>query len=81
MAHVEAFATKLPSDLKKALDQVCEKLGLRKNYVVETALREKIEDLLDMQDLDSAIKESTGFRPWVSIRTEFQGKRKKALSR
>ena len=73
MAGAEAFATKIPGDLKKALDEVCEKLGLRKNFVVEAALREKIEDLLDTYDLDQAIKEATGFRPWNEVKKELRG--------
>lgn len=64
MGKAEAFATKLPVDLKEALDKACEKLGLRKNFVVETALREKLEDLLDTQDLQESVKEATGFHPW-----------------
>ncbi len=68
MAKVEAFATKLPSDLKVALDQVCGQLGLRKNFIVEMALREKLEELLDAHDLDRAVKEATGFHSWASVK-------------
>jgi predicted DNA-binding protein len=68
MARVEAFATKLPVDLKETLDQVCEKLGLRKNFVVESALREKLEDLLDTYDLEEAIGEATGFHSWENVK-------------
>jgi predicted transcriptional regulator len=74
MAKEAAFATKLPADLKKTLDQVCEKLGLRKNFVVETALREKLEDLLDAHDLHEAVKESTGFHSWDSVKKEMSRK-------
>ncbi len=70
MAKVEAFATKIPVNLKQALDQVCEKLGLRKNFVVESALREKIEDLRDTYDLEQAIGEATGFRSWEKVKKE-----------
>lgn len=68
MAHSEAVATKLPLDLKRLLDRVCEKLGLRKNYVIEMALREKLEDLLDANDLQVAVKEATGFHSWGSVK-------------
>lgn len=71
---LESFATKIPSDLKKSLDKVCEKLGLRKNHIVETALREKIEDLLDAHDLQTAIREATGFHSWKDIKKSL-GKR------
>ena len=72
MAHVEAFATKLPSDLKKTLDQVCEKFGLRKNFVVESALREKLDDLLDTYDLQEAVKEASGFHAWETVKQELK---------
>lgn len=68
----EAFATKLPSDLKKTLDQVCEKFGLRKNFVVESALREKLEDLLDTYDLQDAIKGASGFCSWEQVKQEMK---------
>lgn len=68
MANSEALATKLPLDLKRMLDQVCEKLGLRKNFVIEAALREKLEDLLDANDLQLATKEATGFYSWGSVK-------------
>ena len=68
MSQDEPFATKLPSDLKRTLDEVCEKLGLRRNFVVESALREKLEDYLDTTDLQEAVKEATGFRSWDGIK-------------
>ncbi|MBI4366565.1 MAG: hypothetical protein HY543_07085 [Deltaproteobacteria bacterium] len=73
--RTEALATKLPGDLKRALDQVCELLGLRKNFVIETALREKIEDLLDAHDLEQAVKEATGFHAWTVVRREAKRRR------
>jgi predicted DNA-binding protein len=74
MTSKEAFATKLPPDLKHSLDEVCHKLGLKKNFVVETAIREKIEDLLDIHDLEEAIKEGTSFRPWQEIKKKWRKK-------
>jgi len=68
MARQETFAVKLPSDLKKTLDAVTGLLGLRKNFVVEEALREKIEDLLDAHDLRQAITEATGFHAWRDVK-------------
>lgn len=67
-----AFATKIPSDLKKALDEVCEKYGLRKNFIVEAALREKIEDLLDTYDLEDATKAATGFVTWSDVKKDLK---------
>ena len=71
MSHT-AFATKLPTDLKKALDEVCERFGLRKNFIIEQALREKIEDILDTYDLEEAISEATGFNRWKSMKKELK---------
>ncbi len=73
----EPFATKLPSDLTAQLDAVCKKLGLRKNFVLETALREKIEDLLDAADLREAMNEATGFHAWEDVKAEQRRKRGK----
>lgn len=64
----EVFATKLPRELKKRIDEVCALLGMRKNFLVEEALREKIEDLLDAYDLREAMKEATGFHSWESVK-------------
>ena len=72
MASREAFATKLPRDLQDALNDVCERFGLRKNFVVETALREKLEDILDTHDLDQAAKEATGFHSWSKVKRDLK---------
>ena len=66
----QAIATKLPADLTKALDDVCKRMGLRKNFVLEAALREKIEDLLDAEDLQEAVREATGFHSWEELKKE-----------
>lgn len=71
----EPFATKLPADLTAQLDVVCKRLGLRKNYVLEAALREKLDDLLDAADLRLAIKEATGFHAWDDVKREHRQKR------
>jgi hypothetical protein len=71
----EALATKLPPDLKKTLDVVCNRLGLRKNYVIEIALREKLEDLMDAEDLREAVSEATGFHTWESVKAVASKKR------
>lgn len=63
-----ALATRLPVDLIRALDEVCRQLGFRKNHVLEVALREKIEDLLDSEDLRQAVESSTGFHSWEAVR-------------
>lgn len=61
MSKAAVISTKLPVGLIHMLDEICLKLGLRKTYVIETALKEKLEDLIDANDLEEAIKESSGF--------------------
>ncbi|MFH0800234.1 MAG: hypothetical protein V2A66_08670 [Pseudomonadota bacterium] len=73
MARGEAFATKLPRDLTDTLDDVCERFGLRKNFVVEQALREKLEDIMDTFDLQEAMKTASGFRSWREIKRGGKG--------
>lgn len=68
MAKQETFAVKLPADLKRELEAVTDLLGLRKNFVVEEALREKLEDLLDAHDLRRAMSEATGFHAWSDVK-------------
>ncbi len=68
MISTEVFSTKLPAGLKKRIDEVCQLTGLRKNFLVEEALREKIEDLLDAHDLHEAVKEASGFHSWESMK-------------
>jgi predicted DNA-binding protein len=73
----QALATRLPADLAETLDVVCKRLGLRKNFVLEAALREKLEDLMDAEDLRDAIREATGFHRWEKVKDEFPNKRRK----
>ena len=64
------FATKLPADLTATLNDLCKRLGLRKNALVEAALREKLEDLLDAHDLRDAVATETRFHSWSSVKAE-----------
>lgn len=66
------FATKLPADLKAQLTAVSERLGLKKNFIVEEALREKLEDLMDAHDLREAIAEATGFHAWSDLKKKLK---------
>jgi predicted transcriptional regulator len=66
--RLRSFATRLPDDLAKTLDEVCRLTGLRRSFVVEMALREKIEDLLDAADLRQAMEETTGFHRWEEVK-------------
>jgi predicted transcriptional regulator len=58
-----ALSTRIPTDLADQLDAVCDRLGYRKTRLIELALREKLEDLLDAQDLRDAAAEETRFHP------------------
>lgn len=73
MARNTAFATKLPGELVDELNDVCKRFGLRKNFVVEQALREKIEDILDTLDLQDAVKEADSFHDWKDVKTGTKG--------
>lgn len=68
MIKTEMFATKLPIGLKSKVDEVCKMLGMRKNFFIEEAIREKLEDLIDAHDLRRAMKEATGFHSWESAK-------------
>ena len=72
MIRSEVFATKLPRELKKQIDEVCGLLGMRKNFLIEEAIREKLEDLLDAYDLRQAVSEASGFHSWESIKKEIK---------
>jgi predicted transcriptional regulator len=72
----EPFATRLSPGLKKALNGICRRFGLRQSFVVETALREKIEDLLDAEDLRNAIAEGSVFHGWEAVKKESRRGRK-----
>jgi len=76
MPGTVTFATKLPADVPRALDEVCRRLGLRKNFVVEQALRDKIEDLIDAHDLEQARKTTISFRPWAEVVRDLKRRRK-----
>jgi len=65
-----ALSTKLPVELLRTLDLVCKRFGMRKNHVIETALREKIEDMLDSEDLKQAISEETRLHDWNTVKNE-----------
>ena len=68
----QVFATKLPRSLVAQITELCNKLGIRKNFLVEEALRDKIEDLLDAYDLRQAMKEATGFHSWESVKKDIR---------
>jgi len=74
--ETRTLETKLPVDLAETLDAVCKRLGLRKGLVVEEALREKIEDLLDAEDLREAVKEPTGFHVWEEVKADARKERR-----
>lgn len=72
MSGSVVFSTKLSPELKAALDEVCRRFGLRKSFIVEEALREKLEDLVDAFDLEEARKTAVSFRSWEEVEKELQ---------
>ena len=52
------LATKIDPKVRQALDELCEKQGLKISYMVETAIREKIEELEETEALSDMIVES-----------------------
>lgn len=48
MARLTTLSTNIDSDLKKALSQHCKKHGLKIQRVVEDAIREQLEDDIDL---------------------------------
>ena len=72
-----SLATRLPADLTQTLDTVCKKLGLRKNFVLESALREKLEEIMDAEDLRESIAEATGFHDWDAVKKQAHQQRRK----
>jgi predicted DNA-binding protein len=72
-----SLATRLPVDLTQTLDDVCKRLGLRKNFVLESALREKLEELMDAEDLREAMADATGFHDWETVKKQARQQRRK----
>jgi predicted DNA-binding protein len=79
--ETRTLATKLPVDLAETLDAVCKRLRLQKSLFVEEAIREKIEDLLDAEDLRDAMKEVTGFHAWEEVKAEARKEVRKSPTR
>ncbi len=48
MSKYSTLSTNIDSELKKALTVFCKKRGLKIQSVVETAIREQIEDEIDL---------------------------------
>ncbi len=52
MEKQATLSTSIDSDLKKALAAFCKKRGLKIQSVVENAIREQLEDEIDLADYD-----------------------------
>lgn len=72
-----SLSTRIPSDLADQVDELCGRLGLKKSFVVEQALREKIEDLLDAEDLRHDLREATGFYAWEKVKAEARPRKRR----
>lgn len=72
MAATAALTAQIPLELKQVLDEVCKRYGLRASAIVEQALREKLEDLVDSEDLEEAQRTAVGFRSWADVKRELK---------
>jgi hypothetical protein len=72
MAATAALTTQIPLDLMQMLDEICQRYGLHTNLVVEKALREKLEDLIDSHDLEEAQRTDGSFRSWEDVEAELR---------
>ena len=72
MAGNVAFATKLSAEVKRELDELCVRYGLRKNFVVEQALREKLERLRATFAFDEAQRTAGRFIPLAEVERELK---------
>jgi antitoxin component of RelBE/YafQ-DinJ toxin-antitoxin module len=52
------LATKIDPKVRKAMDQVCEDRGLKISFLVETAIREKIEEIEEEEALKQMVVQS-----------------------
>ena len=57
MEKLATLSTSIDSDLKKALAAFCKKRGLKIQSVVENAIREQLEDEIDLASYDERKKE------------------------
>lgn len=68
MARVANLSTRVRSEVKRALEGVCRRRGLKMSAVVEQALLEKLEDLEDAWELDDAIRSAEEMIPYRRAR-------------
>ena len=59
------LATRIDSDVKKAVEALCELRGLKMNRFIEDALIDKLEELEDIEDLAKIRFEPT--RPLADV--------------
>ncbi|MBF0107345.1 MAG: hypothetical protein HQM16_18700 [Deltaproteobacteria bacterium] len=53
------LATRMDPQIKKAIDEVCKKLGIKLSKFIEDAVLDKLEEFLDTRDLAKLRKEPT----------------------
>ena len=58
MATVQ-LATRIDAKVKRAVEEVCERRGLKMNRFIEDALLDKLEELEDIQELQQLLAEPT----------------------
>jgi len=69
MAKVQ-LATQISSEVKKAVEEVCEKRGLKIGHFIQEALIDKIEELEDIAEIRKLRAEPT--RPLSAIMKDLE---------
>ena len=64
MPRLATLSTRIRPETKRALQEVCRRRGLKVTSVVDQALREKLEDLMDGAELDDAIRSGEEMIPY-----------------
>jgi hypothetical protein len=62
------LGVRIAAPIKKTIETYCRNRGLRMNHFVEQALLERLEELLDLEDLKKIMKEPT--RPLADVMKE-----------
>ena len=67
MAKVQ-LATRIDERIKRALNEVCNRRGLKMTHLIESAIIDKLEELEDLEDLREIRQENT--RPLSEVLEE-----------
>jgi hypothetical protein len=68
MPKLANLSTRIDARVKSALEELCDRRGLKVTAVVEQALRDKLEDLDDSLELEEAIRSPEEMIPYRKAR-------------